>query len=166
MTKPITPASAGGEYNGLSPYSILTKLQGVQKRPVKPVFIYGGELRMSKAQRGTMVEVFVKLQDMKCAEKVITAINSYFHSSGGEYNFNEIRDGGIYNGEFMLVFIASEQDRKEIADQVHQFLNSFMDEFYDETLEDDWLNEMDCEEMPMIVSYEVNEAKDYIGEGI
>ena len=64
----------------------------------------------------------------------------------------------------MLVFIGHGHGHKEIADSVHQFLSSFMDEFYDETLEDDWLNEMDCDEMPLIVTYEVNEAKDYIGE--
>ena len=121
---------------------------------------------MSKAQRGTMVEVFVKLQDMEHVEKIITAINSYFYSSGSDYNFAEIRDGGSNKEELMLVFLASGQDHKEIADQVHLFLNSFMDEFYDETLEDDWLNEIDCDELPVIVSYEVNEAKDYIGESI
>lgn len=119
---------------------------------------------MSKTQRSTMVEVFLKLQNMECAEKVTAAVNSYFSSSAGDYIFAEIRDGGIKGNELMLVFIGPGQDHKEIADSVHQFLSSFMDEFYDETLEDDWLNEMDCDEMPIIVSYEVNAAMAYIGE--
>ena len=119
---------------------------------------------MSKTQRGTMVEVFIKLQNMECAEKIAIAVNSYFASIDVNYAFAEIRDGGSSKKELMLIFIGPGQDHKEIADNVHQFLNSFMDEFYDETLEDDWLNEMDCDEMPIIVSYEVNEAKDYIGE--
>lgn len=118
---------------------------------------------MSKTQRGTMVEVFFKLQNMECAEKVTAAVNS-FSSSDGDYIFTEIRDGGINGNELMLVFIGPGHDHKEIADSVHQFLSSFMDEFYDETLEDDWLNELDCDEMPIIVSYEVNTAKAYIGE--
>lgn len=119
---------------------------------------------MSKTPRGTMVEVFLKLQNMECAEKVTVAVNSYFSSSDSEYIFADIRDGGMNGNELMLVFIGPGHDHKEIANSVHQFLSSFMDEFYDETLEDDWLNEMDCDEMPLIVTYEVNEAKDYIGE--
>lgn len=119
---------------------------------------------MSKTQRGTMVEVFFKLQNIECAEKVTAAVNSYFSSGDGDFRFAEIRDGGINGAELMLIFIGPGHDHKEIADSVHQFLGSFMDEFYDETLEDDWLNEMDCDEMPSIVSYEVNIAKDYIGE--
>lgn len=119
---------------------------------------------MGKTQRGTMVEVFFKLQNMECAEKITAAINSYFSSSDGDFSFAEIRDGGIHGNELMLVFIGPGQDPKQIADSVHQFLSSFMDDFYDETLEDDWLNEMDCDEMPLIVTYEVNEAKAYIGE--
>lgn len=119
---------------------------------------------MSRTQRGTMVEVFVKLQNTDCAEKVTAAINSYFSASDGDGIFTEIRDGGMSGNELMLVFIGPGQDYKEIADNVHRFLSSFMEEFYDETLEDDWLNEMDCDEIPLIVSYEVNEAKAYIGD--
>lgn len=119
---------------------------------------------MSDIQRGTIVKVFLKLQNIECAEKVTTAIKSYFSSSDSGYIFAEIRDGGINGNELMLVFIGPGQDHKEIADSVHQFLISFMDEFYDDTLEDDWLNEMDCDEIPIIVSYEVNAAKAYIGE--
>lgn len=119
---------------------------------------------MSKTQKGTMVEVLLKLQNMEFAEKVITAVNSYFSSSASDYIFNEIRDSGISRSELMLVFIGAGQDYKEIAESVHKFLGAFIDEFYDETLEDDWLNEMDCDEMPIIISYEVNEAKPYTVE--
>lgn len=119
---------------------------------------------MGNTKRGTMVEVFIKLQNMECAEKVATAVSSFFSSGDGDYMFTEIRDGGIGHEGLMLIFLAPGQDYKETADSVHQFLNAFIDAFYDETLEDDWLNEMDCDEMPLIVSYEVNEAKAYIGE--
>lgn len=115
-------------------------------------------------QSGTIVEVFFKLQNIECAEKVTTAVRSYFSSSSGDYIFGEIRDGGINSNELMLVFIGPGQDHKEIAGSVHQFLSAFMEDFYDDTLEDDWLNEMDCDEMPIIVSYEVNAVKDYIIE--
>lgn len=119
---------------------------------------------MSKMQRGTIVEVFFKLQNIEYAEKVTTAVNSYFSSNYGEYIFSEIRNGSINTNELMLIFFGSGQDNKEMAESVHQFLSSFMDQFYDDTLEDDWLNEMDCDEMPIIVSYEVNAAKDYTEE--
>ena len=115
---------------------------------------------MSNVQRGTIVEVFLKLQNIECAEKVITAVNSYFSLDHGDYTFAEIRDGGIHNNEFMITFIGPGKDHKDLAESVHRFLSSFIDEFYDDTLEEDWLNEMDCDEMPIIVSYEVNAAKD------
>ena len=116
------------------------------------------------SQRNIIVEVLIKVQDINSAEKIKTAVNSYFSSSDGGYVFSEIRDGGIHGNELMLVFFGDGHDHKEIADSVHLFLNSFMDEFYDDTLEDDWLNEMDCDEMPIIVGYEVNAAKDYVGK--
>lgn len=119
---------------------------------------------MSKMQRSTIVKVFLKLQNIECAKKVAIAVNSYFSSSTDDYIFDEIRDGGIDSNGLILVFIGSGLDRKEIAESVHRFLSSFMDEFYEDTLEDDWLNEMDCDEMPVIVSYEVNAAEDYIEE--
>ena len=119
---------------------------------------------MNELQRGTIVKAFLKLQDIECGEKVTTVVNSYFSSNSDAYIFDEIKDGGISNNDLILVFISSGQDHKEIAESVHQFLNCFMDEFYDDTLEDDWLNEMDCDEMPYIVSYEVTDATDYIGE--
>jgi hypothetical protein len=119
---------------------------------------------MSKVQRGTIVKAFLKLQNIECAEKVTTAVNSYFSSNYGDYVFGEIRDGGINSNELTVVFIGPGQDHKELAESVHRFLSSFMDEFYDDTLEDDWLNEMDCDDMPIIVSYEVNAAEDYIEE--
>lgn len=119
---------------------------------------------MNKMQTGTMVEAFLKLQDIECAERVVYAINSYFSSGDSDYSFSEIRNGGTNSSELILVFIGPGQDHKEIADSVHRFLISFMDEFYDDTLEDDWLNEMDCDEMPSIISYEVNAAKAYTEE--
>lgn len=119
---------------------------------------------MSQMKKGTKVETFFKLQNIECAEKVAIAVKSYFSSSYGDWIFSEIRDGSVDINELMLVFIGPGENHKEIAESAHLFLSSFMDEFYDDTLEDDWLNEMDCDEMPIIVSYEVNAAKDYIIE--
>ena len=64
-------------------------------------------------------------------------------------------------GQIRLTFLGTGTALKDIAEGVHRFIESFLEEFYDESVEDDWLCELGCEELPIIVDYEVESARVY-----
>jgi len=50
-------------------------------------------------------------------------------------------------------------DSKEIAEGVHRFMEAFLEEFYDESVEEDWLCELGSDKLPIIINYDVTNAR-------
>ena len=72
-----------------------------------------------------------------------------------EVKYNGLKDENRY----LLTFIGSGESPVEIADGVHRFMEAFFEEFYDESLEEDWLCELGCDELPSIIDYDVKAAR-------
>lgn len=105
------------------------------------------------------VEVQLYLENSQLANKIEKAVTFFFNSNDEEFRFNDIEHKGTRDLIYYLTFHGYGDDASKIADDVHRFLAAFIDEFYDEDLEDDWMNEIDSDELPIIQKYEVLPAK-------
>jgi hypothetical protein len=104
------------------------------------------------------VEVQLYLENSQLANKIEKAITFFSNSNNEEFGFNGIEHKGTRDLIYYLTFHGC-GDARKIADDVHRFLSAFIDEFYDEDLEDDWMNEIDSDELPIIQKYEVLPAR-------
>lgn len=121
----------------------------------------------SQAADSTVVDVLLTLENPASAAFIQKAIDSYrsgylVDEQDGLF-FNRIEYPGLQEPthRYLLRFIAPGHDFKATSDSVHQFMHSFMDDFFDEELEEDWLCELDCDELPSFIEYEVLAACAY-----
>lgn len=109
------------------------------------------------------VDVILRLGNASTAEYIERALRfysaAYSDSSDPSIAFEVLCKGLQAANEYRLTFVGSGADLGQIADGVHRFMESFLDEFYDESVEEDWLCELGCEALPTIIDYDVDTAR-------
>ncbi|KYZ77445.1 hypothetical protein AXX12_04865 [Anaerosporomusa subterranea] len=74
----------------------------------------------------------------------------------------EVKYKGIQDeNQYLLTFLGTGTALTDITEGVHRFMESFLEELYDESVEDDWLCELGCEELPIIIDYDIKSARAY-----
>lgn len=111
------------------------------------------------------VDVILQLGSAASSAAIKRAIRfysaTYLDKSDPSISF-EIKCKGIQDeNQYRLTFLGTGTALKDITDGVHRFMESFLEEFYDESVEEDWLCELGCEEIPIIIGYDVESARAY-----
>lgn len=109
------------------------------------------------------VDVVLQLGNAAMSDAIERAfsfyIATYLDKSDPASSF-AINYQGIQSGtRYRLTFLTTNTPVREFAESVHRFMEAFLDEFYDETVEEDWLCELNCEELPMIIDYDVETVR-------
>jgi len=120
----------------------------------------------NKEPSSSIVEVHLYLENPASADRIAKAIQTFRtgwstdSQDNSAFLFSEIKYDGLQPGNrYQLSFIGPGQDFAAVSDSVHEFLNAFIDAYCAEEWEEDWLCELDCDELPTIIKYEVMAAR-------
>lgn len=117
----------------------------------------------------TAIDVILQLGSVASATAIQHAFRfysaTYVDKDDPSLSFDVKHKGIQDENQYRLTFLGTGSDITEIADGVHRFMESFLEELYDESLEEDWLCELGCDELPTIIDFDVESARSYDEDG-